>query len=110
MQINGGLITSAFTPKTSGLENKARPPVVVEAPSFNLAKTSSETTLTAVVTPVSDVISQQQSRFVRAFATQEDRSKTPEDEQRKLPRGVQQYIQVAQLREQDDQRLLDETV
>ena len=110
MQINGGLITSAFTSKTSGLENKARPPVVIEAPSFSLTKTSSETTSTTVVSPVSDVTSQQQSRFVRAFATQPDRSNTPDDEQRKLPRGVQQYLQVEQLREQDDQRLLDETV
>jgi hypothetical protein len=110
MQINGGLITPAFTSKTSGLESKARPPVVIEAPSFSLAKTSNQATLTTVVTPVSDVSSQQQSRFVRAFATQEDRSKAPDDEQEKLPRGVQQYIQVAQLREQDDQRLLDETV
>jgi hypothetical protein len=110
MQINGGSITSVFTSKTPSLESKSRPPVVIDSPSFSLAKTSNEAPLTTVVTPISDVASQQQSRFVRAFSTQEDRSKTPEDEQRELPRGVQQYIQVAQLGTQDGQRLLDETV
>jgi hypothetical protein len=110
MQINGGSITSAFTSKTSGFESKARAPVVIEAPSFSVAKTTNEVTSTTVVTPISDANSQQQARFVRAFATQSDTSKPSEDGKEKLPRGVQQYLQVEQLRAQDEQRLLDETV
>ncbi|OUR64632.1 hypothetical protein A9Q79_04850 [Methylophaga sp. 42_25_T18] len=111
MQINGGQVTSAFSPKTFGLEDKARPPVVIDAPStFNVSQSKSLVNTSAIVTPASNVQSQQQSRFVRTFATQSEPSTSTDEGLRKLPVGVQQYLQVSQLSSEVSQRLLDETV
>ena len=111
MQISGGPVRSAFPSKTSGLEDKARPPVVIEAStSFNVVNTSSVVTATTIVSPVSDAESQQQSRFIRTFYTQSEQFKLIDYEPRKLPKGVQEYMDVAQLSTQDSQRLVDEIV
>jgi len=111
MQINGGQVTSAFSPKTFGFEDRARPPVVIDAPStFNVSQNKSVVNTSTIVVPASNLQAQQQSRFVRTFATQSDSSKTAENGLRKLPAGVQQYLQVSQLGSEVSQRLLDETV
>jgi len=111
MQINGGQFTSAFSPKAFGFEDKARPPVVIDVPStFNLSQNKSIVNTSTIVSPASNLQAQQQSRFVRTFATQSDPSETAENSPRKLPSGVQQYLQVSQLDSEVSQRLLDETV
>ena len=111
MQINGGQVTSAFSPKTLGFEDRARPPVVIDAPStFNVSKSKSLVNTSTIVSPASNVQAQQQSRFVRTFATQSDPITSTDNGPRKLPVGVQQYLQVSQLSSEVSQRLLDETV
>lgn len=110
MQINGDPLVSAFAAKQIGLEDKSRLPVVIEStPTFSVAKRPN-VPATTVVSPISDLAAQQQSRFVRTFATGPDSSNSNENGPRKLPVGVQQYLQTEQLKTDDSQRLLDEIV
>ncbi|OUR73200.1 hypothetical protein A9Q78_04470 [Methylophaga sp. 41_12_T18] len=109
MQINGGILTQNPYSKAPALEDKARPPVVIEATAeVDFSKTISAVSATTVVNPVESTDSQQQARFVRTFASIDngEASSAPPS----LPYGVQQYLQVAQPSIESSQRLVDEIV
>jgi len=109
MQINGGLLTQTPYSRAATLEDKARPPVVIDATAgVDFSKTISAVNATTVVNPVENTDSQQQARFVRTFASIDngEASSAPPP----LPYGVQQYLQVAQPSIDSSQRLVDEIV
>jgi hypothetical protein len=111
MQINGGSIASSFGPRPSGLELKSRPPVVLEVnPEFDALNTNNTAAVTTIVPEVLETASEQQSRFVRAFAINQESLQQKDKEQPALPKSVQHYLQVEQLITDDRGSLVDEMV
>lgn len=115
MQINGAQLANLFVSKPSGSEEKARAPVIIEGESFKLESPLQQAPVVARSISQETILfnNAQQARFVRSFSTR-DESPSADNQQlintSPLPQGVQQYLQVAQIPDENNQQLLDETV
>ncbi|MDH5358117.1 MAG: hypothetical protein OEY48_03850 [Gammaproteobacteria bacterium] len=116
MQINGAHLAATFLPKPTDCQESFSTPVIIEA-----AARRDEKLLTPIV--VNERTNQltatfndvQRSRFVRMFAMTNDSSANneyrPQSSVPAMPRGVQHYLQVADMKSgSDNDRLFDETV
>lgn len=122
MQINGGQLATAFSPKSTTLQDNARKSVTIEIkPSFDINDKPNTTALTsAKIVPPSQASlrlnDQRQAGFVRFFSVN-DFSRFPISQDSaaqakldSLPDGVQQYLKVESTSLEAQQSLLDETV
>lgn len=117
MQINGSQLTSAFNIRPDSAQNdRARVPVTIDSkPIFDVEdQNQAQAVISASTKQQITTNDSQQARFVRFFATQdeplsESSNTLPVVTLPVLPKGVQQYLQVAQL-PSSPQRLFDETV
>ena len=100
MQINGAQLGTLFSSKSPSLQENNRAPVTIDGDAYTeLLPTSSIKSVVTRQAPIT-VNEQQQARFVRFFSVSEPSSAasnpyslqvaTPS-----LPKGVQQYLQVA---------------
>jgi len=120
MQINGGQLSSVFSPKLLELQDNARKPVTIDLKAILEIDDQSTTLYPAKIVPPSQasimVNDQQQARFVRFFSVSDLPSPLTNKDTAtlsnitKLPNGVQQYLQVAATSLEFQQKLLDETV
>jgi hypothetical protein len=118
MQINGGQLATALSPKTLELQDNARKPVTIDSKArleLNDASTSSSPVKMVPPSQASIMVNdQQQAQFVRFFSANtspiNNKDITSQASVAKLPNGVQQYLQVIATSLEFQQRLLDETV
>jgi hypothetical protein len=117
MQINGGQLATAFSPKSTTLEDRIRTPVTIDIkPGLELNDKPNNTALASAKTVPPSQASirlndQQQAGFVRFFSAN-DLSEPSLNETKfdTLPKGVQQYLKVEATSLESQQNLLDETV
>lgn len=119
MQINGAQLATAFSPKSSVLQDNARKPVTIDVkPSLELdnEQNNSTSSLTQIEAPSQASIMAKdrlQARLVRFFSVNDfSRHSTSQNTspQTSLPQGVQHYLKVEATRFESQQSLLDETV
>ncbi len=115
MQINGAQLANLYVSKPTGIEDKARAPVVIDGKSFEVEKGDQSPPVIArsVRQGAISFNDAQQSRFIRSFSARDELSSAGSQQVIKslpLPQGVQQYLQVAQMPNENNQKLLDETV
>lgn len=115
MQINGAHLSTAFALKPNEHEEKSRSPIVIDvAPEFQLPENEQAIKVATYIPPTTAIDEQQQARFVRLFSFSSGQLTQAEDNNQQIPRtlphGVQQYLQIATLGSDDNQRLFDETV
>ena len=109
MQINGAHLATAFAPKSIELEQPTRAPIIIDATSFDIDEQSKPVLESQETQQARIVNDEQQARFIRLFSTAAEPS-VNDSKSQSLPKGVQQYLQVAQLNSDDGQQLLDERV
>lgn len=123
MQIHGAQLATAFSLRSSVLQDDARKPVTIDVKaSLELndeANNSSLASATKIVSPSQASImvnDQQQARFVRFFSVNDfSPSSSSQDSPLQtifasLPKGVQQYLNVEATSLESQQSLLDEIV
>ncbi|HEC60379.1 hypothetical protein LCGC14_0897160 [marine sediment metagenome] len=124
MQINSGQFASVFPQKLLEPQDNARKPVTIDVKAnveFDGISTADSSTKIAAFRTSDAAIrvnEQQQAQFIRFFSINESSSslintdkQTPSQTNLvQLPKGVQQYLQVAATDLQIKQNLLDETV
>ena len=116
MQINGAHLATTFLPKPTDCQESFSTPVIIEAAARRDEKIFTPVTVSERQTPPAITLNDiQQSRYVRLFATANEPSSHHDYQSRSgfssLPRGVQQYLQVADLKSKSgSDRLFDETV
>ena len=116
MQINSAHFATTFLPKPTDCQETSRAPVTIEATAIREEKLSTPVSVSnRQAQPAITFNDLQQSRFVRLFATVNEPSASNEYQSQSafspLPRGVQHYLQVADLASKpDSDRLFDETV
>lgn len=112
MQISNSQQFFAITPvRADGGDAPSRLPVVIDAePDFRQALASQNTLPSTLVNPTTPAQDNQQSRFVRNFSSVERFGNESQQERQPLPPTVQKYIQIAELKSDENQRLLDEIV
>lgn len=115
MQINGAQLANLFVSRPSGPEDKARAPVIIEGTSFKVENAQQQAPVIARPLSQETILfdNAQQSRFIRSFSARDKPSS--EDSQQvikssPLTQAVQQYLQVAQIPDENNQKLLDEMV
>ena len=115
MQINGAQLGTLFSSKSPSLQENNRAPVTIDGDAYTeLLPTTSKSVVTRQA-PIT-VNEQQQARFVRFFSISEPSSAasnaySPQVATPSLPKGVQQYLQVAATFNTDTQQgLLNEIV
>ncbi len=112
MQINGASLSTAFFARTNEVREPVRPPVVIDV---EVQERRSRPILPATTeaspfqTALTTEEGSRQARFVRLFA-EDDVSSSSDSERRALPRGVEQYLQIADLDVEPEARLFDESV
>jgi hypothetical protein len=113
MQINGSLLSTVFIASAQDARDPIRPPIIIDAtpskraPRPLLPATTEASPFQTVLSSTEDV---QQQRFVRLFAQTTEHERVEFKTETALPRGVQQYVQIAQLDIEPQQRLFDESV
>ena len=114
MQINGSLLSTAFIARGHDARESIRPPVIIDAeprpsrePRPLLPATTEASPFQAALSTAED---EQQQRFVRLFSQTTENEQVDLRTETALPRGVQQYVQIAQLETEPQQRLFDEIV
>jgi hypothetical protein len=112
MQINGSSLSTAFAPRSNEAREPVRPPIIIDAE----PKSPSARPLLPVATASSPfqtaltVEDDRQERFVRLFAENSESEPDTSSEPNALPRGVQQYLQIASIETEPQRRLFDEIV
>ena len=110
MQINGAHLAPAFVSKNTHVQDKTRSPIVIDGESgFRLEDESSTSLKADFVRTQDDIIvnDQQQARFVKLFSTENETDKSTLSS---LPKGIEQYEQVADLPTQITSQYIDEIV
>ena len=114
MQINGSSLSTVFIPKGHDARAPIRPPVIIDAePSIArearplLAATTEASPFQTALTTAED---EQQQNFVRLFADTVSNEELEFVDDEILPRSVQQYVQIANLTTEPQQRLFDALV
>jgi hypothetical protein len=112
MQINGAQLANLYISRPSTLDDKVRAPVVIDGKSFKVDDTPQQVSpsLTQQRIELNDT---QQSRFIREFSINDEPSSSSQLQVIKpsnLPEGVQQYLAIARIDDNDGIQLLDETV
>lgn len=116
MQINGAQLANLFVSRPSGLEDKARAPVIIEGTSFKVENAQQQAPVIARPLSQETILfdNVQQSRFIRSFSASRDEPSSEDSQQviksSPLTQAVQQYLQVAQISDENNQKLLDEMV
>lgn len=112
MQINGSSLSVAFLPRANDAREPVRPPIIIDA---EPEARSPQPLLPAAVEPspfqtaLSEERDDRQQRFVRLFADNNVSVIDP-TKSSALARGVDQYIQIARLESDPQQRLFDALV
>jgi hypothetical protein len=115
MQINGSTLSTAFTPRSSEAREPVRPPIIIDAEPRSrnarpLLPAATETSRFQTALTIDDGQDERQARFVRLFADNNQPETLDFVAEEALPRGVQQYLQIANLDTEPQQRLFDEIV
>jgi hypothetical protein len=112
MQINGSSLSTVFLPRSNDAREPVRPPIIIDAePRARsvrplLPATTEPSPFQTALSIDRDV---RQQRFDRLFAD-DNASVSDTKEANALPRGVEQYIQIASLDSDPQQRLFDALV
>jgi hypothetical protein len=114
MQINGSSLSTAFPPRFNEARQSVRPPIIIDAeprPNQGLERPLLPAVTKASPSEISKTLQNdaRQEGFVRLFAKSMG-SETQKFSESTLPVGVQQYIQIASLDSDSQQRLFDEIV
>ncbi len=115
MQINGTQVATLFISKPRGSENNTRTPVVIDGNSFKIERDDSSNSPNTRPIRQEQINSNnaQQARFIRSFSINDEPSSATSQssiQTQSLPKGVQQYLQVSKISNEQAQQLLDETV
>ena len=114
MQINGSSLSTAFISRSNEAREPVRPPVIIDAEPKARTTTRPLLPATTEATPFQTALTVEedtrQERFVRLFARSDESEKLEFADAEALPSGVQQYLQIARLESEPQQRLFDEIV
>ena len=112
MQINGSSLSTAFAPRSNEAREPVRPPIIIDAePRARSARPLlPATTETSSFQTALTVDDGQQERFIRLFSENSEPDSEAPSQNDALPRGVQEYIQIASIETEPQQRLFDEIV
>jgi len=115
MQINGVSQSSAFITRSSEAREPVRPPIIIDAePKAREARpllpaaTKASPFQTALTVDVER--DERQEKFIRLFSENEVDTQAASFESNALPRGVEEYLQIADVNSEPQQRLFDEIV
>ena len=114
MQINGSSLSTAFISRSNEAREPVRPPVIINAEPKT--RTTARPLLPAATeaapfqTALTVEEDTRQERFVRLFARSDESETSAFSDAETLPNGVQQYLQIARLQSDQQQRLFDEIV
>ena len=114
MQINGSSLSTAFISRSNEAREPVRPPVIIDAEPKTRTTTRSILPAATEATPFQTALTVEeytrQERFVRLFARSDESETSAFSDAETLPNGVQQYLQIARLQSDPQQRLFDEIV
>jgi hypothetical protein len=114
MQINGSSLSTVFIPKGQGAREPIRPPVTIDAEPTRARAARTSLAATTEASPFQTALmtaeDEQQQNFVRLFADAVRNEELQFNDDEPLPRSVQQYVQIANLNTEPQQRLFDALV
>ena len=114
MQINGSSPSTVFTPRGHDARAPIRPPVIIDAEPGSAREFRPLLPATTETSPFQTALStaedEQQQNFVRLFADTVGNEELELGDDEILPRSVQQYVQIANLNTEPQQRLFDALV